>query len=171
MANKSNDFFPQRPESKTITLSCGKLTTGVTVKPWTGIFMLRNLKSPETYFQSAFRVQSPWEVHSEGDNSKTIIVKQECYVFDFALNRALKQISDYARNLNADGGNPENKVAEFIKFLPVLAYDGSSMRQVDAGEGVGLYSTVLSRADYDSLSGKTWGRLVADKEPPYTPSR
>ena len=46
--------------SKTITLSCGKLTTGVTVKPWTGIFMLRNLKSPETYFQAAFRVQSPW---------------------------------------------------------------------------------------------------------------
>ncbi|MFR7672300.1 hypothetical protein [Ruminococcus sp.] len=45
--------------TKTITLSCGKLTTGVTVKPWTGIFMLRNLKSPETYFQAAFRVQSP----------------------------------------------------------------------------------------------------------------
>lgn len=121
-------------ESKTITLSCGKLTTGVTVKPWTGIFMLRNLQSPETYFQSAFRVQSPWEVRSESDNSKSIIVKRECYVFDFALNRALKQISDYARNLNADGGNPEQKVAEFIKFLPVLAYDGSSMRQVDAGE-------------------------------------
>lgn len=48
--------------TKTITLSCGKLTTGVTVKPWTGIFMLRNLKSPETYFQAAFRVQSPWVV-------------------------------------------------------------------------------------------------------------
>lgn len=48
--------------TRTITLTCGKLTTGVTVKPWTGIFMLRNLKSPETYFQSAFRVQSPWTV-------------------------------------------------------------------------------------------------------------
>ncbi len=48
--------------TKTITLSCGKLTTGVTVRPWTGIFMLRNLKSPETYFQAAFRVQSPWEI-------------------------------------------------------------------------------------------------------------
>lgn len=119
-------------ESKTITLSCGKLTTGVTVKPWTGIFMLRNLKSPETYFQSAFRVQSPWEIHE--DAGKSIIVKQECYVFDFALNRALKQISDYARNLDTNGGNPEKKVADFIKFLPVLAYDGSSMRQVNAGE-------------------------------------
>lgn len=119
-------------ESKTITLSCGKLTTGVTVKPWTGIFMLRNLKSPETYFQSAFRVQSPWEIHEEA--GKTINEKRECYVFDFALNRALKQISDYARNLDTNGGNPEKKVADFIKFLPVLAYDGSSMRQVNAGE-------------------------------------
>ena len=52
-------------ESKTITLSCGKLTTGVTVKPWTGVFMLRNLKSPETYFQTAFRVQSPWVVDTD----------------------------------------------------------------------------------------------------------
>ena len=81
-------------ETKTITLSCGKLTTGVTVKPWTGIFMLRNLKSPETYFQAAFRVQSPWEV-TKDDGTKEIM-KQECYVFDFALDRALRQISDYS---------------------------------------------------------------------------
>ena len=47
-------------ETKTITLSCGKLTTGVSVKPWSGIFMLRNSSSPETYFQAAFRVQTPW---------------------------------------------------------------------------------------------------------------
>lgn len=117
-------------ETKTITLSCGKLTTGVTVKPWTGIFMLRNLKSPETYFQSAFRVQSPWEVKDEyGDN---VIVKNECYVFDFALNRALRQISDYSCRMNPDGSDPEKKVAEFINFLPVLAYDGMSMRQINA---------------------------------------
>lgn len=57
-------------ESKTITLSCGKLTTGVTVKPWTGIFMLRNLSSPETYFQAAFRVQSPWEITTDGGKRK-----------------------------------------------------------------------------------------------------
>ena len=56
-------------KSKSITLSCGKLTTGVTVKPWTGIFMLRNSSSPETYFQAAFRVQSPWTIKNpEGDN-------------------------------------------------------------------------------------------------------
>ncbi len=119
-------------ESKTITLSCGKLTTGVTVRPWTGIVMLRNLSSPETYFQAAFRVQSPWEVTAEGGRKE--IIKQECYVFDFALDRALKQISDYSCRLNIDEGSPEKKVAEFISFLPVIAYDGSSMRQIDAGE-------------------------------------
>ncbi|MBQ2398513.1 MAG: DEAD/DEAH box helicase family protein, partial [Muribaculaceae bacterium] len=116
--------------TKTITLTCGKLTTGVTVKPWTGIFMLRNLKSPETYFQAAFRVQSPWEVKNE-DGSRTIM-KHECYVFDFALDRALRQISDYSCRLDINESNPEAKVGEFIKFLPVLAYDGSSMKEVDA---------------------------------------
>ena len=119
-------------KTKTITLTCGKLTTGVTVKPWTGIFMLRNLSSPETYFQSAFRVQSPWVITK--DNGESEIVKKECYVFDFALNRALRQISDYARNLDTKQTNPEGKVADFISFLPVLAYDGSSMRQVNAAE-------------------------------------
>ena len=58
-------------ETKTITLSCGKLTTGVTIRPWTGIFMLRNLSSPETYFQAAFRVQSPWEVTRDDGKSLT----------------------------------------------------------------------------------------------------
>ena len=117
-------------ETKTITLTCGKLTTGVTVKPWTGIFMLRNLKSPETYFQAAFRVQSPWEVKNE-EGSRTIM-KNECYVFDFALDRALRQISDYSCRLDINESNPEAKVGEFVKFLPVLAYDGSSMKEVDA---------------------------------------
>lgn len=116
--------------TNTITLSCGKLTTGVTVRPWTGIFMLRNLKSPETYFQAAFRVQSPWEV--KDDNGNRIIMKQECYVFDFALDRALRQISDYSCRLDVNESNPEKKVAEFINFLPVLAYDGSTMRQINA---------------------------------------
>lgn len=117
-------------KTKTITLSCGKLTTGVTVRPWAGVFMLRNLKSPETYFQTAFRVQSPWEVKDEhGDR---IIVKKECYVFDFALERALRQISDYSCRLKVDDTSPEQKVSEFISFLPILAFDGSSMNRIDA---------------------------------------
>ena len=135
-------------ESKTITLSCGKLTTGVTVKPWTGIFMLRKLSSPETYFQAAFRVQSPWTVKDE--NGNTVILKKECYVFDFALDRALKQISDYSCRLNVKESNPEKKVSEFINFLPVLAYDGSTMKEVNATEildmtTAGTSATLLAR--------------------------
>lgn len=138
--------------SKSITLSCGKLTTGVTIKPWTGVFMLRNLKSPETYFQTAFRVQSPWTITNPDGTSpnKKAIIKQECYVFDFAPNRALRQIADYSCKLNVDEPDSEKKVKDFINFLPVLAYDGSSMRQIDAG-GIldiamsGTTATLLAR--------------------------
>ena len=139
-------------ETKTITLSCGKLTTGVSVKPWTGIFMLRNSSSPETYFQAAFRVQTPWAIKNPDSKSpnKVEIMKDECYVFDFAPNRALSQVADYACKLNVNESNPEKNVAEFIHFLPVLAYDGSSMKQVDAA-GVldiamsGTSATLLAR--------------------------
>jgi len=139
-------------KSKTITLSCGKLTTGVTVRPWTGIFMLRNSSSPETYFQAAFRVQSPWTIKNPDGQSpnREEIIKKECYVLDFAPNRALRQIADYSCRLNVDETNPEKKVEEFISFLPVLAYDGSSMKQLDA-QGVldiamsGTSATLLAR--------------------------
>ena len=156
-------------ESKTITLSCGKLTTGVTVKPWTGIFMLRNLSSPETYFQAAFRVQSPWEITT--DDGKKEIIKKECYVFDFALDRALKQISDYSCRLNINEGNPEKKVAEFINFLPVIAYDGSTMRQINAGEVLdiamaGTSATLLAKRWESALlvnvDNDTLSRLMAN---------
>ena len=120
-------------ETKTITLSCGKLTTGVTVRPWTGILMLRNSSSPETYFQAAFRVQNSWVISNpDGDSpNKEEIIKKECYIFDFAPDRALSQIADYSCRLKVDEANPEVKVAEFIKFLPVLCYDGSSMKEID----------------------------------------
>ncbi len=139
-------------ETKTITLSCGKLTTGVSVKPWTGIFMLRNLSVPETYFQAAFRVQTPWEIdNSDGlSPNKKEIIKKDCYVFDFAPNRALRQISEYSCRLDIKEDNPEKKVQQFINFLPVLAYDGSSMKQINA-EGIldmamsGTSSTLLAR--------------------------
>jgi hypothetical protein len=139
-------------KTKSITLSCGKLTTGVSVKPWTGIFMLRNSSSPETYFQAAFRVQTPWTIRNPDSKSpnKEEIIKQECYVFDFAPDRALRQIADYGCRLNVNESNPEKKVAEFIHFLPVLAYDGSSMKQVDAA-GIldmamsGTTATLLAR--------------------------
>lgn len=138
--------------TKTITLSCGKLTTGVSVKPWSGIFMLRNSSSPETYFQAAFRVQTPWTVRNPDGLSpdKVEILKQECYVFDFAPDRALRQLADYCCLLNVEETSAEKKVAEFIGFLPVLAYDGSSMKQIDAA-GIldiatsGTSATLLAR--------------------------
>jgi len=138
--------------TKTITLTCGKLTTGVTVRPWTGIFMLRNTTSPETYFQAAFRVQNPWTIKNPDGVSpnEELILKKECYIFDFAPDRALRQIADYSCRLTNNEDNPEEKVEEFIRFLPVLAYDGSSMKQIDAA-GVldmamsGTTATLLAR--------------------------
>jgi hypothetical protein len=161
--------------SKTITLSCGKLTTGVSVKPWTGIFILRNSSSPETYFQAAFRVQTPWVIKNSDSVSpnKEVILKEECYVFDFAPDRALKQIADYSCRLNVNESNPEAKVAEFINFLPVLAYDGSSMKQVDAA-GIldmamsGTTATLLARRWESALlvnvDNSTLARLMNSKE-------
>ncbi len=125
--------------SKTITLTCGKLTTGVTVKPWSGLFMLRNTSAPETYFQTAFRVQSPWTIEKESKpTDKSIseheILKRECYVFDFAPNRALKLLSEYSVRLNVGAASHEEKVEEFIKYLPVLCFDGGSMKLFSADD-------------------------------------
>lgn len=121
--------------TKSITLSCGKLTTGVTVSQWSSILMLRNLKSPESYFQAAFRVQSPWSIKNpNGDNpNEEEVIKPVCYVFDFAPTRALRQISEYGIGLSPGEANPENAVKELVAFLPVLAYDGANMTQIDAG--------------------------------------
>jgi len=138
--------------SKTITLSCGKLTTGVTVAQWSAILMLRNLKSPETYFQAAFRVQSPWSIKNpNGDNpNEEEILKPVCFVFDFAPTRALRQLSEYGIGLSPNEANPEIAVKDLVSFLPVLAYDGANMTQVDAG-GIldiaiaGTSATLLAR--------------------------
>ena len=162
-------------ESKTITLSCGKLTTGVTVRPLTGILMLRSTSSPETYFQAAFRVQSPWTIRNPDGSSpnKEEIIKQECYVFDFAPDRALRQIAEYSSRLNSDEGDVEKRVAEFIQFLPVIAYDGSAMKRIDAGEVLemaisGSTATLLARrwqaAVLVNVDNDTLKKLMANPE-------
>ena len=135
-------------QTKSITLSCGKLTTGVSVPAWTGIFMLKNLSSPETYFQAAFRVQTPWTV--KDDEQQSHIIKHQCYIFDFSPNRALRQIAEYSQKLNPKMTSPEAQVDEFIQFLPILAYDGSAMQQVDAKQLLdlamsGTTATLLAR--------------------------
>ena len=148
-------------ESKTITLSCGKLTTGVTVHQWSSILMLRNLKSPETYFQAAFRVQSPWSTtNPNGDDpNEEEILKPVCFVFDFAPTRALRQLSDYAIGLSSNEPNPENAVKALVSFLPVLAYDGANMTQVDAG---GILDIALAGTSATLLARKWESALLVN---------
>lgn len=145
-------------DTKTITLSCGKLTTGVTVKQWSSILMLRNLNSPETYFQAAFRVQSTWSIKNpDGDNPNAEeVLKPVCFVFDFAPTRALRQIADYGAGLSPETPNPERAVEELVKFLPVLAYDGSNMTQVDAG---GILDIAMSGTSA-SLLARKWESAI-----------
>lgn len=145
-------------ESKTITLSCGKLTTGVTIPQWSSILMLRNLKSPETYFQAAFRVQSPWSIKNpNGDNpNEEEILKPVCFVFDFAPTRALRQLSEYGVGLSPSEPNPENAVKDLVSFLPVLAYDGANMTQIDAGSILDIAMAGTSA----TLLAKKWQSAV-----------
>jgi hypothetical protein len=162
-------------DSKTITLSCGKLTTGVTVSQWSSMLMLRNLNSPETYFQAAFRVQSPWSIKNpNGDNPhQEEILKPACFVFDFAPTRALRQIAEYGAGLSPETSDPEVAVEELVKFLPVLAYDGSNMTQIDAG-GIldiamaGTSATLLARkwqsAILVNVDNDTLRRIMGSEE-------
>jgi Type III restriction enzyme, res subunit len=160
-------------DSKTITLSCGKLTTGVTVPQWSAILMLRNLNSPETYFQAAFRVQSPWSIKNPNgdDPNEEEILKPACFVFDFAPTRALRQIAEYGAGLSPEEPNPEDAVRDLVSFFPVLAYDGSHMTQVDAG-GIldiamaGTSATLLARKWESALlvnvDNDTLRRIMSD---------
>jgi len=160
-------------DTKTITLSCAKLTTGVTVPQWSSMLMLRNLNSAETYFQAAFRVQSPWSINNPNgdDPHEEDIIKPVCFVFDFAPTRALRQLSNYGIGLSPGQPNPEKAVEELVGFLPVLAYDGSSMSQIDAG-GVldiamaGTSATLLAKKWESALlvnvDNETLKRILGD---------
>jgi hypothetical protein len=166
-------------DSKSITLSCGKLLTGVTVPAWTGIFMLRELKSPETYFQAAFRVQSPWSykrVNTEFGGEDEVVVKEHCYVIDFSPNRALSLIVEYAtklRSTSTSGTDAEAALSEFMEFFPVLAFDGARMSNVNAGDVIdyltrGISSSMLARrwnsAELITLDIKAMEAILADEE-------
>ena len=112
-------------ETKTIALPCGILATSVSVNSGRA-FSYYELISPETYSPAAFRVQTPWTV---------------CNADGVSPNRALRQIADYSCRLNVEENNPERKVEEFISFLPVLVYDGRSMKQIDAA---GIFDIAMS---------------------------
>lgn len=84
---------------KTITLSVGQLTTGVTIPEWTAVLMLNNIESPSLYFQAAFRSQNPYEFEKDGK----LYRKENAYIFDFSPDRTLRLYDDFANNLSGSG--------------------------------------------------------------------
>ena len=159
-------------KSGTITLSCGKLMTGVTIKEWSAIFMLRSLKSPESYFQAAFRVQSPWAIRYP-DRPKEIL-KQTSYVFEFDPNRALSLLAEYGTKLATSTNSTSQEVlGELINYLPIFAFDGSQMTRLDANAVLdwaasGIGATALA-ARWNSpllvdVTEATLTRLLANPE-------
>lgn len=127
-----------KTHEKTITLSVGQLTTGVTIPEWTAVLMLSNLKSPSMYMQAAFRAQNPWEYESDGE----MYQKQNAYVFDFAPERTLTIYDEFANNLfceTSNGGGTSNdrkvNVRELLNFFPVIAEDSEGkMIQLDVNQ-------------------------------------
>ncbi|MCU1358634.1 MAG: hypothetical protein JWM89_4052 [Acidimicrobiales bacterium] len=157
-------------KSGSIALSCGKLMTGVTVPEWSSIFMLRSLKAPESYFQAAFRVQSPWK--DEG-----VIRKETAYVFEFDPNRALSLVALYGTeiaNNSADRDTTQHDVLrELLNFLPIFAIDGGQMERLDTDAILdwahgGISANSLARkwrsVDLYNLTGVTMGRLLQDQD-------
>ena len=153
-----------------ITLSCGKLMTGVTVPEWTSIFMLRSLRAPESYFQAAFRVQSPWTESGQ-------IKKNTCYIFEFDPNRALGLVALYGTELSNNSNQKDVTqrvvLGELINFLPIFAIDGGIMEKLNADSILewahgGISSNSLARkwksTDLYNLNGVTMGRLLDDAD-------
>lgn len=154
----------------TITLSCGKLMTGVTVEEWSSIFMLTSLKAPESYFQAAFRVQSPWV-------SDDKINKETCYVFEFNPDRALGLVASYGSQLavtSPDQSSTQKSVLDdLVRYLPIFAIADGEMETLDAESliewvNAGLTSNSLARRIMSpsnfSLDLKTLERVTSDKE-------
>ena len=113
---------------KTITISVGQLTTGITIPEWTAVLMLSNIKSPALYMQAAFRAQNPWKYQNNGE----YFVKENAYVFDFDPARTLTIFEEFANDLISDtsGGkgssdSRKQNVRELLNFFPVIGEDES----------------------------------------------
>src|SRR5690554_6690184 len=121
---------------KTITLSCGQLTTGVTIKEWTAVLMLTDIKSPALYMQAAFRAQNPYKEIRNGE----LYVKKSAYLFDFAPTRVLEIYDDFANGLNPKAvqgeiteKEKEENIKELLNFFPVISEDvNGEMVELDA---------------------------------------
>lgn len=121
---------------KTITLSVGQLTTGVTVPEWTAVIMLSNISSPSLYMQAAFRAQNP---HTFVRNDNTVLQKKNAYIFDFAPERTLTIVDAFANNLAPhppiDGGERQENIRRLLNFFPVLGEDPEGrMIELDASQ-------------------------------------
>ena len=119
---------PDPDKTRTITLSCGRLTTGVSVKPWTGVFMLSGSfnTAASAYMQTIFRVQTPATINGR--------VKEDCYVFDFAPDRTLKVLAETAKISTKAGkqsGADRQQLGEFLNFCPIISIEGSQMKQLN----------------------------------------
>ena len=119
---------PDPDKTRTITLSCGRLTTGVSVKPWTGVFMLSGSfnTAASAYMQTIFRVQTPATINGR--------VKEDCYVFDFAPDRTLKVLAETAKISTKAGkqsGDDRKQLGEFLNFCPIISIEGSKMKQLN----------------------------------------
>ncbi len=119
---------PDPDQTRTITLSCGRLTTGVSVKPWTGVFMLSGSfnTAASAYMQTIFRVQTPATINGR--------VKEDCYVFDFAPDRTLKVLAETAKISTKAGkqsGSDRQQLGEFLNFCPIISIEGSQMKQLN----------------------------------------
>lgn len=125
---------PHPEDSYSITLSCGRLTTGVSVKPWTACFMLSGSfnTAASTYMQTIFRVQTPAVI--EGKQ------KEECFVFDFAPDRTLKVIAETAKISSKAGKTTNNDreiLGEFLNFCPIIGFEGSQMKAYNTEKMLG----------------------------------
>lgn len=158
---------------QTITLTVGKLMTGVTVPQWGAILVLRTLKSPESYFQAAFRVQSPWVTRD--DEGATRVNKDVCFVFDFDPNRALTLIYQYGTKLASGTVKtaPADVIDELIEFLPIFAFDGGQMKAVDvntvmdwgtAGAGAAMLARRWGSERLIDLSEGVLSKLLDDDD-------
>lgn len=133
---------------KTITLSCGQLTTGVTVKEWTAVLMLTDIKSPSLYMQAAFRAQNPYKEFKKGK----LYRKESAYLFDFAPNRVLEIYDDFANGLNPKAvqgeiteKEKEENIKELLNFFPVISEDvNGEMVELDAKQVLTFPDDILA---------------------------
>jgi len=145
-----------RDHAKTITLSCGKLNTGVTIKEWSAVFYLSDTVAPETYWQTIFRCQSECPE----------LNKQECFVFDFNPNRTLKMIYEYCETLAKKGQSTQAAIREFLDTVKVLSYDSNRLVKMSNSDLEKIIESTIDVAKaarrFESVTQVAGGNISAE---------